>query len=96
MRPMHPERRTSSRDQLALPVALADGSTAMTRNISAEGLYVTLPAGRAIDDWLRLEVDVPSAGLKFTAAGQVIRIEHGDSETGVALRLHAPRLTRIN
>lgn len=93
---MHPERRASSRDQLALPVALADGSAAVTRNISAEGLYLTLPAGRAVDDWLRLEVDVPSAGLKFTAAGQVVRIDRGDDETGVALRLHAPRLTRIN
>jgi hypothetical protein len=93
---MHPDRRASSRDHLALPMTLADGSAAMTRNVSAEGLFFTLPAGRQLDDWLLVEFEVPSAGLKFSAAGQVVRVERGDLEDGIALRLHAPRLTRLN
>jgi hypothetical protein len=93
---MHPDRRASSRDHLFLPMTLADGSAARTRNVSAHGLFFTLPPGRAIDDWLLVEFAVPSAGLKFSAAGQVVRIERGDGEDGVALRLHAARLTPLN
>ena len=93
---MHPDRRASSRDHLALPMTLADGSAAMTRNVSAQGLFFTLPPGRELDEWLLVEFEVPSAGLKFSAAGQVVRVERGDREDGVALRLHAPRLTQLN
>jgi hypothetical protein len=96
MRAMPTDRRASSRDHLCLPMTLADGSAAMTRNVRAHGLFFTLPAGHAIDDWLLVEFAVPSAGLKFSAAGQVVRIERGDGEDGVALRLHAPRLTPLN
>ncbi|GAC1525735.1 MAG: hypothetical protein NVS2B4_01920 [Ramlibacter sp.] len=92
MHAMHTNRRASARDQLALPIALANGSAAMTRNISAEGLFLTLPSGQAIADWLLLECDVPSAGVRFKAAGEVVRIERGVAEDGVALRLHAPQL----
>lgn len=93
---MPSDRRASSRDHLFLPMTLADGSAARTRNVSANGLFFTLPPGREIEEWLLVEFEVPSAGLKFSAAGQVVRVERGDTEDGVALKLHAPRLTRIN
>jgi hypothetical protein len=92
---MHPERRASPRDTLSLPIALADGGSAMTRNLSADGLFFTVPAGSRLDDWLHVEFAVPSAGLQFSAAGEVVRIEHGQHEDGVALRLHQPRLTAL-
>lgn len=93
---MHPERRTSARDRLSLPIALPNGSSGMTRDVSAEGLYFTLPAGSDVEPWLHVEFAVPSAGLKFSAAGEVVRIEHHDGEDGVALRLHMSRLTLID
>jgi hypothetical protein len=93
---MHSDRRSSARDKLSLPIALADGTPAVTRNISASGMFFTLPAGHQLDQWMQIEFEVPSAGLRFTAAGEVVRIEHGEGEDGVALRLHAPRLTALD
>lgn len=92
---MHTERRSSARDTLALPIALADGSPAVTRNVSATGMFFTVPAGYRVDDWMRIEFEVPSAGLRFSAAGEVVRVERGEREDGVALRLHAPQLTAM-
>jgi hypothetical protein len=92
---MHSERRASPRDTLSLPIALADGRPATTRNLSAGGLFFTVPAGTRLDTWLHIEFAVPSAGLQFSAAGEVVRIEHGQHEDGVALRLHRPRLTPL-
>lgn len=92
---MHPERRADARDCLSLPIALPNGGSGMTRDVSAGGLYFTLPPGSEIEPWLHIEFAVPSAGLKFSAAGEVVRIERGDTEDGVALRLHMSRLTPI-
>ena len=93
---MHPERRASARDCLSLPIALPNGGSGMTRDVSADGLYFTLPSGSDVESWLHIEFAVPSAGLKFSAAGEVVRIEHGENEDGVALRLHMSRLTPID
>lgn len=93
---MHPERRASARDNLSLPIALPNGGSGRTRDVSADGLYFTLPSAEAVDTWLHVEFAVPSAGLKFSAAGEVVRIDHGEREDGVALRLHMSRLTPID
>ena len=93
---MHPERRASARDCLSLPIALPNGESGMTRDVSADGLYFTLPSGSEVDDWLHIEFAVPSAGLKFSAAGEVVRVEHGATQDGVALRLHSSKLTPID
>lgn len=93
---MHPERRASARDSLSLPIALPSGGSGRTRDVSADGLYFTLPSAAEIETWVHIEFAVPSAGLKFSAAGEVVRIEHGEDEDGVALRLHMSRLTPID
>lgn len=93
---MHPDRRASARDTLSLPIALPDGGSGRTRDVSAEGLYFTLPSAAVVKDWLHVEFAVPSAGLKFSAAGEVVRIDHGDVEDGIALRLHMSRLTPLD
>jgi len=90
------DRRASARESLALPIVLADGSSATTRNVSASGLFFTVPAGQQVDMWMRVEFSVASAGLRFTATGEVVRIERGQHEDGVALRLHAPRLSVLD
>ena len=87
-RRMFQERRASAREPLSLPVQLADGSHARTRDISAEGLFLELPAGAQVPDWFSLQYEVPQTGLKFVAVGEVVRTEAG----GVALRMHRPRL----
>jgi len=89
---MHPDRRSSARERLVFPITLEDGSAALTRDISADGLFFTLPVGHAVPGWMRIEFDIPQAALKFTAAGEVVRIDRGEHEDGVAVRLHAQRL----
>lgn len=90
------ERRASARECLALPIVLADGRIATTRDVSETGLFFTIDAGRQLDRWLLVEFSVPAAHLKFTATGEVVRIERGEHEDGIALRLHAPALSALD
>lgn len=96
MRCMSPDRRASSREPLTLPITLASGETALTRDISEHGLYLVVPRGAPVDEWLAFEFAVPSAGLKFHAVGEVVRIEPGVRQVGVAIRLHGPRLAPLD
>ena len=95
---MATDRRLTPREAIQLPVVLADGTPARTRDVSRGGLYLTIPAGTHVNDWVRLEFAVPPVGLKFTAAGEVVRMERGiDASTdGVALRLHHARLSELD
>lgn len=93
---MTTERRAKRREQLALPLVLADGTTATTRNLSEDGVYFTVDHGAHVDDWLSFEFSAIQAGLKFVAAGQVVRRESLPDSTGIALRLHGPRLFPID
>lgn len=90
---MRNERRSSPREALTLTIRLGDGSLAVTRDVSASGMFFTMPAEAKVEGWLHVEFEVPEAGLKFSAAGEVVRAERSAGASGVALRLHAPRLT---
>lgn len=92
---MNPERRATPREPLAVPIVLEDGSTAVTRNISAAGLFVLLPPGRVLDQWFSFEYDLPQAGLKFAATGEVVRTELAPAGVGVAVRLHDSHLVPL-
>lgn len=93
---MFPERRASPREPLRLPIKLAGGASALTRDISEHGLFLYVPRGESVDGWLSFEFAVPQAGLKFEAAGEVVRIEPGIRRVGVAIRLHRPRLVPLD
>jgi hypothetical protein len=86
------ELRAHPREKLSLRVVLADGSTALTRDLSMGGMYVDVPAGSRIDDWVSFEFDMPETGLKYVATGQVVRVEPGPDGLGIALKLHEPQL----
>lgn len=89
---MFEEQRTDPREFLALPLRLADGSSAVTRDISASGMYLeidgvhTCLAGPVV-----FEMQVAELGLKFVAEGDIVRIEQRPGKTGVAVQLRAPR-----
>ena len=94
---MTPERRASARDPLTLQFTLEDGSAAVTRDISAHGLYFFMAAGAHLEPWFAFDYTMPEAGLRFTAAGEVVRTEPApDGQTGVAIRWHAPRLLPLH
>lgn len=71
---------------------LASGMTAVTREIGPNGLYFDMPAGHRLDDWVRVELELASAGLRMSALGEVLRIDRGVRTDGVAMRLHSKQL----
>lgn len=89
---MAPDRRLHPREALRLPFKLIDGSAAMTRDISAQGMYFITTPHAQLERWVTLEYALPESGLRFSAAGEVVRVEARSDWTGVAMRLHAPSL----
>ncbi len=41
------------------------------------------------------ELHLLEARVKFTSSGEIVRLEHSNGRTGVAVRLLAPRLEAI-
>jgi hypothetical protein len=89
---MFEERRRHPRECLALPLQLASGARATTRDISGSGLYVFIQGWHTVDSPLRFELQLTDFPLKFTARGEVVRVEYHGDATGIALRLVNPRL----
>jgi hypothetical protein len=86
------EHRVEQREALALPVQLGDGPAAVTRDISASGMYLEIPGVHELGGAVVFEMKLAQAQVKFIADGTVVRVEHHEGRTGVALKLHAHRL----
>ncbi len=90
------EHRAEHREALELPVQLGDGTAAVTRDISASGMYLEIPGFHQLDGAVVFEMKLAQARVKFTAEGTIVRVEHLDGSTGVALKLHAHRLEPLS
>lgn len=90
------EHRADPREQLALLLRLSDGSHAVTRDISAAGLFFELEGEHEMAGLVDFEMQVPDLKVKFTAVGRIIRVEHRFGVTGVAVKLLSPRLEPID
>jgi hypothetical protein len=86
------EQRVEPREKLALPLKLGDGSEAVTRDISASGMYIEIAGEHALTGPVVFEMHLADVRMKFTAEGEIVRVEHRDGNTGVALKLRTPRL----
>jgi hypothetical protein len=89
---MFVEQRADPREPLALPLQLSGGQTAVTRDISASGMYLEVEGLHDIAGPVLFEMHVTDAGMKFTAEGRIVRVEHRHGRTGIALKLVTPRL----
>jgi hypothetical protein len=89
---MFKEQRVEPRERLALPLQLRDGSHAVTRDISASGLYFEMDGEHHVDGLVDFAMEIPDLHMKFTAVGQIVRVEHRFGVTGVAVKLLSPRL----
>jgi hypothetical protein len=89
---MFKEQRLEPRERLALPLQLRDGSQAVTRDISASGLYFEMDGEYQVDGLVDFKMELPDLHMKFTAVGQIVRVEHRFGVTGVAVKLLSPRL----
>lgn len=89
------EQRLAPRERLSLPLKLGDGSHAVTRDISATGLFFEMEGEHLLGGLVDFEMHLLEARVKFTSSGEIIRIEHWAGKTGVAVRLLAPRLEAV-
>lgn len=89
------EQRVEPRESLELPLKLGDGQAAVTRDMSASGMYLEIGGWHDLDGWVVFEMHLAHSGIKFTAEGEVVRVEHANGKTGVAVRLIAPRLQSL-
>jgi hypothetical protein len=93
---MFEEHRSEPRESLALPVKLIGGGEAVTRDISPSGMYLEIRGDSDFgDSTLFFEMHLEEARMKFTAEGKVVRVEHLDGRTGIAVKLVSPRLESI-
>jgi hypothetical protein len=89
---MFTEQRGEPREAVALPLKLGDGSAAVTRDISPSGMYLQIRGCPDLRGTLLFEMDLQDLHMKFTAQGHVVRLEHCDGYTGIAVKLDSPRL----
>jgi hypothetical protein len=79
---------------LRLPVHWQDGSSAWTRDISPDGLYLWVPGEHIVTRWCALEIGYEGR-LRFRALAEVLRVDTGTRITGLALRLHDRRFEPV-
>jgi hypothetical protein len=88
---MFVEQRVDSRETLALPLKMGE-HPAVTRDISASGMYLEMSGRHELCGPLLFEMDLADARIRFCAEGEIVRIEHSEGKTGVAVRLLSARL----
>ncbi|MES3004220.1 MAG: PilZ domain-containing protein [Pseudomonadota bacterium] len=86
------EQRTEPRESLALPLRLEDGTWAVTRNISVSGMYLEIRGDHTLGASVVFEMAVMNSHMRFTAEGQIVRVEHRDGVTGLAVELRDSKL----
>jgi len=89
---MFKEQRVNPRERLTLPIDLADGLRALTRDISAAGLFFVLQGQHVLHGPVEFELRVPEFSMRFSSSGEIVRVEHGADSTGVAVRFIDPRM----
>ena len=89
------EQRVEPRERLALPLRLPDGNNALIRDISASGLFFEIEGEHVLGGLVDFEMHVLAARVKFTSSGEIVRLEHANGRTGVAVRLIAPRIEPV-
>jgi hypothetical protein len=88
---MFEEQRLEPREPLAMPLELEDGTTAVTRDISATGMYFEIDGSYALTGPVVFEMQLADLGVKFTAEGSIVRVDRRAGRTGFAVKLHQPR-----
>lgn len=87
-----PERRAFAREAIQIELQWLDGSTATTRDVGPEGLYVMVDSRARLVRWVALEITNAQMGLRLRAQGEVLRVEPRLLRKGVAMRLHGSRI----
>jgi len=91
------EYRTEAREQVSLPLKLDGGLGAVTRDISASGLFFETSSEQQVGNLIDVEIDLdtPSGPMKLKAQGQIVRIESHGRRIGVGVKLLSSRLVPV-
>lgn len=89
------EHRTEPREPLALPLRLGEKLRGMTRDISPSGMYLEIRGDHELGGSVMFEMDIEEANMRFTSEGRIVRVEHRDGCTGIAVKLVSPRLQAL-
>ena len=91
------DRRAETREQLTLPVFLADGRTALTRNISVSGLLFDVEGQLTLGQTINLAIDIDRSGgtIRFRGLAEVVRIESREPLSGAAVWVPEWRAGRV-
>lgn len=94
---MKDEHRTEPREAVNLPLKLGDGVSAVTRDISATGLFFETSSKQRVGNLIDFEIDfdTPGGPMKLKAQGQIVRIESHGGRTGVGVKLLSSRLEAV-
>lgn len=89
MRREKAEKRRVERVKAALPVAV-EGLPAISRDLSASGIFLETDAGYALGSpvSMALDLDTPWGKVIFRCQGRIVRVEHRDDKVGVAVRFN--------
>jgi len=91
------EQRTEAREQVSLPLHIDGTVGAITRDISASGLFFETNGAQRVGGLIDVEIDfdTPGGPVKLKAQGLIVRIEsHGD-RIGVGVKLLSSRLEAV-
>jgi len=91
---MKNEHRTEARESIRLALQTFDGVKAVTRDISASGLFFETETEQRIGGLIDFEIDLatPAGPIKFRAQGEIVRLESNAGKTGVGVKLLSSRL----
>jgi len=94
---MFKENRIEPRERIALPLNLENGGQAMTRDISASGLFFETDREQRVGGLIEFEIEFDRVGglMKLKAQGQIVRIEPRAGKTGAALKFLVTRLEPV-
>ncbi len=94
---MKSEHRTEPREPVSLPLQLSSGVSAVTRDISASGLFFETSSEQRVGNLIDVEIDLDTPGgpMKLKAHGRIVRIEPHGSRIGVGVKLLSSRLEAV-
>jgi hypothetical protein len=94
LRAMFTEQRADPREPLTISLQIGE-HTAVTRDISASGMYLEISGCHALRGAVLFEMGLTGACIRFCAEGEIVRIEHAHGKTGIAVRLLSAQLLPV-
>lgn len=89
---MFEELRREPRQPVDLPLKITDGAPGVARNVSPSGMYIEIRGQRPEETKIAVEMDVPGERMTFRGHGRIVRMDHRDGVTGIAVHFEGAEL----